>query len=122
MDLHPIRALIHLGQTLIERQHAGLSIAATQWSTLYQRIHEAEATFRALEARLDWQPIETAPKDREILLAREGDFFHEGYVARGWWMSHPLLPDDGEWAIVGGKWTPTHWRELPKAPRRMEAA
>jgi hypothetical protein len=30
-----------------------------------------------------WQPMETAPKDREILVRRHNDCFHEHYVV--WW-------------------------------------
>lgn len=57
---------------------------------------------------MEWQPIETAPKDRTILLA-------------GKWMF-------GEWEItadrylatrfpfVGGSNGPTHWMPLPDPP------
>ena len=56
----------------------------------------------------DWQPIETAPDDRLILL---GLFPHPGFIEMprkvgGWW--------DDKWNIFGGSWTPTHWVELPE--------
>lgn len=55
-----------------------------------------------------WQPIETAPTDRLILL---GLFPHPGFIEMprkvgGWW--------NDKWNIFGGSWTPTHWVELPE--------
>jgi hypothetical protein len=59
----------------------------------------------------EWQPIETAPKDRPIMLAGQWGGFGQS----------------GEWDIQIGTWlinrfqhvgtdVPTHWMLLPKPP------
>lgn len=64
---------------------------------------------------MNWQPIETAPKDRWILIygARE-EPYNESHVSLvewdggGWWGQYgePVLTD-----------VPTHWMELPEPPK-----
>lgn len=62
---------------------------------------------------MEWQPIETAPKDgTEILLYRRG-------VSQGKWRVGML---NGQCAWGGDGWfyprwdQPTHWMPLPEAP------
>lgn len=60
---------------------------------------------------MEWQPIQTAPKDKLVLLAM---YPHHGYVEApikvgGFW--------DGKWNIFGGSWRPTHWQSLPEPPK-----
>ena len=60
---------------------------------------------------MDWQPIETAPKDQEILLAsRRGRFDPRGWEIR-----------IGQWLInrfpFVGSGQPTHWAPLPFPPK-----
>lgn len=76
---------------------------------------------------MDWQPIETAPFDNQvILIARPGDWVEAAYWglakdASGW--------DDRKypWAILDGSnglngrshgdgYGPTHWAPLPQPP------
>ncbi len=66
---------------------------------------------------MEWQPIETAPKDgTHVLLYRSGEYasLHEGY----WKLSH----FGGSHAWGGAGWTfagfdqPTHWMPLPAPP------
>mgnify|MGYP007083421361 CR=1 FL=1 len=60
---------------------------------------------------MEWQPIETAPKDtmKSLLL-----YTSEG-VQIGWWCEgeKEWLTDEG-----GSVWAePTHWMRLPEPPR-----
>ncbi len=62
---------------------------------------------------MEWQPIETAPKDKEILVAYVGNVMIarysralNGFPAR--WIGP--YPDD---FTYGG---PTHWMPLPEPP------
>lgn len=64
---------------------------------------------------MNWQSIETAPKDGTRLLLFQktsGDF--ENVQAVGWWV--PIM-DFGYWRVpcAEGLW-PTHWMPLPAPP------
>lgn len=86
-----------------------------------------------------WLPIETAPKDRRILLGYAPDADHEdGYVAEGrWWEGYDDAPDDmgSDGGFMDSEFQffrcprsfgaeqyrtkglqPTHWQLLPPAP------
>ena len=65
-----------------------------------------------------WQPIDTAPKDQEVLLGLAGS---NGFLrAIGHWEVHDEPPFDG------GRWTatvwwgavPTHWMAIPPLANR----
>jgi hypothetical protein len=66
---------------------------------------------------MEWQPIETAPKDgRPVLGYRAGDMATVEW--RATWK---------EWALVvpgtyaeDDDWEPTHWMPLPDPPRRRD--
>jgi hypothetical protein len=69
-----------------------------------------------------WQPIETAPKNRAILLygimepGESGLEYKVPHVFSGYW--DPL---DEAWCSHGSTWlgpfyTTTHWQELPGGP------
>lgn len=72
---------------------------------------------------MEWQPIETAPKDgRELLVASTAQF-------GGLWVARFRLPLHGEpqnqthyvkeWRDSNGRWsTPTHWMPLPPPPQK----
>lgn len=64
----------------------------------------------------DWQPIDTAPKDKRLLVWSG----QEIYAAH--WAQHPVTGDeawivaqwgDGDQALV----KPTYWAPLPEPPR-----
>ena len=73
---------------------------------------------------MEWQPIETAPKDRRILLGKI--------------VGHPAHPTALWWAVAGSwseRWqnwndgiepaglaSPNHWCDLPKMPRAEAVA
>ena len=62
---------------------------------------------------MEWQPIETAPKDRfHVLLFGDGPGFKQCSFV-GYWYEH-----DGVWFSFDHKpaGQPTHWMPLPKAP------
>lgn len=75
---------------------------------------------------IDWQPIETAPKDKQILL-------WNGECVIGWWETgreFPGSPHFNDWCkgeLGAGTgydcgydrvYNPTHWMPLPLAPNR----
>lgn len=66
----------------------------------------------------DWQPIETAPKDRELLLCAKGYAPTTGSWHDGQWITGPaedydLIKSLGE---DPGDYEPTHWTEVPPGP------
>ena len=92
-------------------------------AALAQEVPDAEAAkaaalaaFTAMAAH-QWQPIATAPKDRQVLLGRAdaGGF----RLAVGGWEVHDDPPfDGGRWsATVWWGAPPTHWMDIPAPPR-----
>lgn len=76
-------------------------------------------------ARVGWQPIELAPKDRPILLLRP-TAFEWGRVTMGQWSDDkygkkPKPFWSGELWGVGithsREWTPAMWMEIPEGPQ-----
>ena len=70
-----------------------------------------------------WQPIETAPRDRWILVSAselDPDGGYPGVVAK--WAMTSKDTDHFMWARVDGTWMTvtsdqvTHWHELPELP------
>lgn len=65
---------------------------------------------------MEWQPIETAPKDCQILLHKAGGDMHVGVWVQDPWTGDEAfaIADLGEQgrAIV----KPTHWQPLPPPP------
>jgi hypothetical protein len=74
---------------------------------------------------VNWQPIASAPKDREILLM----YMHINtqIVHNGFWINDEIDPEDvGWWSYDHGEgsriklddWmTPTHWMPRPDNPK-----
>jgi hypothetical protein len=61
------------------------------------------------EAQHGWQPIETAPKCKALLLAAEMDGPEDWRIKCGSFY-------DDDWHVWGASWTPTHWMPLPVPP------
>lgn len=69
---------------------------------------------------MNWQPIETAPKDGTLILLypKDGD----GIISIGRWMT--MRGGNSIWAAGGGWFEPdevSHWLPLPKPPIRVDA-
>lgn len=66
-----------------------------------------------------WLPIESAPKDKMLLLACANwapveKLGREVPIKVGY-------QSFGRWTVFGASWTPTHWRPLPSAPSQEVA-
>lgn len=60
----------------------------------------------------EWQPIEIAPKDEDILV------FEDPIMAKAYWDADPRDEGGQVWRIRG-VWEylhPTHWMSLPEPP------
>jgi hypothetical protein len=71
----------------------------------------------AYEQATEWQPIETAPKDEEILVYERGRWWREVFTCR--WDPNDPLYEDGSWAVVlgnGVRASPTHWKPIGPLP------
>lgn len=90
-------------------------------------IAEADAAIAEVMA---WQPIETAPKDRRIMLYRPTSTYTWAKVVAGkWdsdeWASKPRPYWSHDLSLLTGKQeerkcVPTHWMEMPSPPNRGE--
>jgi len=72
-----------------------------------------------------WLPIDTAPKDGEIILLYRPTAFEWGKVAPAIWIDDKYAKQPKPfweiWLKIGGvresrAWKPTHWMPLPEAP------
>jgi hypothetical protein len=62
---------------------------------------------------MEWQPIETAPKDGEFILVGGNRPWH------GWEIAHVHWRQGNWWVAYGGGailWVVTHWMPEPPAP------
>ena len=60
---------------------------------------------------MEWQPIETAPKDEIVMLAAEMDGPGDWRIKLGYWDE-----EIGRWKIWGASWVPSRWMPLPPPP------
>lgn len=82
--------------------------------TLHQGDMDAARAIMALYAPLDdgeWRTMESAPKERMVLMAAEFDCVGDWRIKVGGWH------DAGHWFVCGASWTPTMWRDLPPPPK-----
>lgn len=57
---------------------------------------------------IDWQPIETAPRDRDFLA-----YIGNGYIGRARFLNGKFFTADN---LGFGDTEPTHWMPLPEPP------
>jgi hypothetical protein len=97
------------------------------WATIRAellRLARAEAELAALKARMQWQPIETAPRDgSSVIIGCAGKGSGEGVYAtepgwKGW--PEPGWYWVGEDADLARPIEPTHWMPLPPPPKGEE--
>lgn len=72
-----------------------------------------------MSAGMEWQPIETAPKDGTVILLAEPNHDGSFCIATGRWVEPYIKPPywgDGltDDLLMDG---PTHWSPLPEAPK-----
>ena len=59
---------------------------------------------------MEWKAIETAPKDREVILAARYEKSGVWDIQIGAWLEYK-----SRWPYVG-QYHPTHWQPLPDPP------
>lgn len=75
-----------------------------------RKIESLEAELAAMRQRVEWRPIETAPKDgTRLILATISDGDVDS--SSGYWTDH----NGGGW-VRFMPWQPTHWLPLPPIP------
>lgn len=69
---------------------------------------------------MEWQPIETAPKDEVRVLLTDGREVAVGeYFLSEWSNESEIEFSYGD--CFHGTWAPTHWMPLPAAPEPRDA-
>lgn len=73
---------------------------------------------------MEWQPIETAPKDgTSVLLGCDYDRLGKARVTLAWWDGKWLESQywnecEEEWEDCTVQFRPTHWMPLPEPPTK----
>lgn len=100
------------GENDLLRDMRSVALCEMEWQI--KRAQAAEAERDALRARVEWQPMETAPRDgTRVVLYGAGYTNNEAFLGE-WW-------DDGwhAWYECCGYAplaSPTHWMALPEPP------
>ena len=81
--------------------------ACVEWAEVSQRNYQRA---KAAEAAMQWQSIETAPKDGTEFLGFVGVSYQGGVVVLHWDKSDEFIDWDADF------WDPTHWMPLPLSP------
>jgi len=85
-----------------------------EYQHLMAELREENERLKADAERIEWQPIEKAPKDGTSILGFAGGMFAvvHWYGNGNYWD----LDVCGSYA-EDGEWTPTHWMPLPEPPK-----
>ena len=84
-----------------------------------------------LRAKLEWQPIETAPRDSRSVLVAYNNLFKEWKIYKAWWrLPYESAPDkecywcyDGNMTLLDAsvhRLGATHWMPLPEPPGALK--
>lgn len=76
----------------------------------------------ALRADAGWRPIETAPKNGDMVLLYYVDGAVGCIAISGWWFSSPKQIDDGWETAIGFIGDPVSWMPWPALEARKGAA
>jgi len=112
-----------LSTSEVESLKADLSFADAQCAKVEGLFLGTHKENERLRAALQWQPIETAPRDGMPILAREKGAGPAVYMMCAMWSGSELegwrVPGARGWANV--RWFhPTHWMHLPPPPALKE--
>lgn len=110
---------------LILNAASELDATRTERNIARRALDDAQARVKRQGEALEWQPIETAPKDGSSILVA----CKNGAIYAVWWctVSDPAFDLEPCWCVTGGDdlarkgndaRTPTHWRPLPAYPAR----
>lgn len=79
---------------------------------------EKESSCKSDLLCVGWQPIETAPKDRELILSPGGikESSFTDAVKIGGWVGEGGSSFSGKWHLYGASWEPKYWQPKPAAP------
>lgn len=70
------------------------------------------------DSKIEWQPLETAPKDGTDIILRNGELCAVGHYDYGWYPSNITTSYDMARALLD--FTPTHWMPPPSPPSEEE--
>lgn len=100
-----------------------IAVSATNDTVPYNPEHYNQLVEYLNRPVPDWQSIDTAPKDRKILLFGGEEYIpHDGWISEGWWCI-PGFPDEPFWTdgeMYQGEMLPlcpSHWAERPDIPQ-----
>ena len=100
-----------LPDTLSEEYLAKLTEGAWAGQTKPYEVLTLIAAVRSLQEKAKWQPIETAPKDKTVVLTfTDSEGRHAIFPAYYWESYSRWLQIEGPFAA------PTHWMPLPEPP------
>src|SRR6185369_9874236 len=114
---------LNLGAVLMTLPGVWKMIPENEWASIVQHVGRAEVSSPARPPQ--WQPIDTAPKDADVLL-----LWAEGWgVQPGYWCrldedesEHGWIASETE-GLTGGRFKEaTHWMPLPAAPGLAEVS
>lgn len=129
--LDTVRSLFIGGENLSARERAALdSLQGDTYRELTKLLAQAREEQRK-EAMMQWQPIETAPKDGTKIIGWNAEFgarqtkmnfYGLGSIGYAEWERGEGTKESGwDWTEPknnwGFSWNPTHWMPLPAAPQ-----
>jgi len=129
-DVERVARAMHDPNTIKRHWEPHDALARRPWNELTAAdrsrfLSYARAAIAAMP-QAGWQPIETAPKDRQIILSRIfGGIIHQ--IDVGGWEVSPGRDDPGGYDPPFADWTsnygieePTHWMPLPEPPQEKK--